>query len=183
LRRLAVTVPASAAEEARAVMVGLFPEGFEERDDGGALELAAYTKREDAQGLLAALGPVEVAEVAGGWEDEWRRFHRPVRVGQLWIGPSWETVDAGATPVVIEPGRAFGTGAHATTRLCLELLLDLSPTSLVDVGCGSGVVAVAAASSPSRRSSLSTTTRRRSKRRRRTRSPTASTSTSVSATC
>jgi ribosomal protein L11 methyltransferase len=145
LRRLAVTVPASAAEEARAVMVGLFPEGFEERDDGGALELAAYTKREDAQGLLAALGPVEVAEVAGGWEDEWRRFHRPVRVGQLWIGPSWETVDAGATPVVIEPGRAFGTGAHATTRLCLELLLDLSPTSLVDAGCGSGVVAVAAA--------------------------------------
>jgi ribosomal protein L11 methyltransferase len=45
---------------------------------------------------------------------------------------------------VIDPGRAFGTGAHTTTRLCLELLQEVEPTSLLDVGCGSGVVSVAA---------------------------------------
>jgi ribosomal protein L11 methyltransferase len=68
-----------------------------------------------------------------------------VRIGPLWIGPSWEAPAAGALAVVIDPGRAFGTGSHATTRLCLELLLGLEPAGLVDVGCGSGVVAVAAA--------------------------------------
>src|SRR4029450_12991759 len=57
----------------------------------------------------------------------------------------WEAPDPGSIVVVVDPGRAFGTGAHATTRLSLELLLGVSPASLVDVGCGSGVIAVAAA--------------------------------------
>jgi ribosomal protein L11 methyltransferase len=126
-------------------MIALFPEGFEERDAGDGLELAAYTERADAGAALAALGLVDEVEVASGWEDRWRRFHRPVRVGPLWIGPPWESPDADAVTVVIDPGRAFGTGAHATTRLCLELLLELEPAALVDVGCGSGVIAVAAA--------------------------------------
>ena len=140
-----MTVPAARAEEARAAMIALFPEGFEERDEGDSVELAAYTERDDAAAALSALGPVRELEVAPGWEDEWRRFHRPVRVGPLWIGPPWEQPDADAVAVVIDPGRAFGTGAHATTRLCLELLVGLEPTGLVDVGCGSGVLAVAAA--------------------------------------
>jgi ribosomal protein L11 methyltransferase len=109
------------------------------------LELVAYTGRVDATLRLAALGPVSALEVVVGWEDEWRRFHRPVRIGPLWIGPSWEAPDADAVAVVVDPGRAFGTGGHATTRLCLELLLDLEPTSVIDLGCGSGVLAVAAA--------------------------------------
>ncbi len=126
-------------------MVELFPEGFEERDAGGLVELAAYTERASARELLSRLGRVAEAPVAAGWEDAWRRFHRPVHVGPLWIGPSWEAPDDGAIAIVLDPGRAFGTGAHPTTRLCLELLLDLEPSGLVDVGCGSGVLALAAA--------------------------------------
>jgi ribosomal protein L11 methyltransferase len=83
--------------------------------------------------------------VAEGWEDGWRAFHHGVRVGRLWVGPPWEEPPGDVLPVVIDPGRAFGTGAHATTRLCLELLQEVEPTSLLDVGCGSGVLSVAAA--------------------------------------
>jgi ribosomal protein L11 methyltransferase len=84
-------------------------------------------------------------EVEAGWEDRWREFHRPVRIGPLWVGPPWVRAPADALAVVVDPGRAFGTGAHPTTRLCLELLLDLPRTSLLDVGCGSGVLSIAAA--------------------------------------
>ena len=80
-----------------------------------------------------------------GWEDGWRAFHHGVRVGRCWVGPPWEEPPADAVAVVIDPGRAFGTGAHATTRLCLELVQEVEPTSLLDVGCGSGVLSVAAA--------------------------------------
>ncbi len=94
---------------------------------------------------MAAEFPASHAEeVEPGWEDRWREFHRPVRIGALWIGPPWEPPPAGAIVVVIDPGRAFGTGAHPTTRLCLELLQELEPTSLLDVGCGSGVLSIAA---------------------------------------
>lgn len=84
-------------------------------------------------------------DVPAGWEDAWREFHHGVRIGRLWVGPPWEGAPAGATPIVIDPGRAFGTGAHPTTRLCLELLQEVEPTSLLDVGCGSGVLSIAAA--------------------------------------
>ena len=83
--------------------------------------------------------------MAEGWEDGWRAYHHGVRVGRCWVGPPWEEPPADAVAVVIDPGRAFGTGAHATTRLCLELLQEVEPTSLLDVGCGSGVLSVAAA--------------------------------------
>jgi ribosomal protein L11 methyltransferase len=86
-----------------------------------------------------------VTEVPDDWEDRWRAFHQPVRVGPLWVGPPWTAAPPGAEAVVIDPGRAFGTGAHPTTRLCLAWLLELPRGSLLDVGCGSGVVAIAAA--------------------------------------
>jgi ribosomal protein L11 methyltransferase len=83
--------------------------------------------------------------VTPGWEERWREFHRPVWVGPLWIGPPWEQPPTDAVPVVIEPGRAFGTGSHPTTCLCLGFLHELDRGSLLDIGCGSGVLAVAAA--------------------------------------
>jgi ribosomal protein L11 methyltransferase len=126
-------------------MIKLFPEGFEEVDVDGGIELAAYTGAGGEERLWGVFGPGEGRDVEGGWLDAWRRFHRPVRVGRLWVGPPWETPDAGATAVVVDPGRAFGTGGHATTRLCLELLLTTAGGSALDLGCGSGVLAIAAA--------------------------------------
>ena len=80
-----------------------------------------------------------------GWEDAWRAFHHGVVVGRCWVGPPWEQPPQDAIAVAIDPGRAFGTGAHPTTRLTLELLQELEPASLLDVGCGSGVLSIAAA--------------------------------------
>jgi ribosomal protein L11 methyltransferase len=148
VKRYRLRVPAAQAEPALARMLDLFPGGLEEERDGDDVILAGYAERAPAGGL-------EADDVEPGWEDGWRAYHRPVTVGRLWIGPPWWPQpesgawpqQAGARPltVVIDPGRAFGTGAHATTRLCLELLQDLEPTSLLDVGCGSGVLSVAAA--------------------------------------
>jgi ribosomal protein L11 methyltransferase len=137
-------VPPERAEEARALMLELFPEGFEESNSADGLELAAYTDAAGEERLWATFGRGASEPVLAGWEERWRDFHRPVRIGQLWIGPPWERPE-GDLAVTIDPGRAFGTGAHPTTRLCLGLLLELEPTSLLDVGCGSGVLAVAAA--------------------------------------
>jgi ribosomal protein L11 methyltransferase len=145
LRRVSVTVPPAEAEPARAIMLELFPEGFEERDSPDGVELVAYTDARGEERLWSAFGGTRSTDVAEGWEDRWRAFHRPVRIGPLWVGPPWERPDDDAIPVVIDPGRAFGTGAHATTRLCLELLLGLPRGSLLDAGCGSGVLAIAAA--------------------------------------
>jgi len=126
-------------------MLELFPTGFEEVDRPYGVELAAYTDSAGEERMWAFFGGVRAADVDGGWEDKWRAFHRPVRVGRLWVGPPWEQRDDDALAVVIDPGRAFGTGSHATTQLCLAALQELEPRSLLDVGCGSGVLAVAAA--------------------------------------
>jgi ribosomal protein L11 methyltransferase len=118
------------------LLLHIFPEGVEELD-------GAYAVYAEEPPL--GFDVVAVDDVAEGWEDGWRAFHHGVRVGRCWVGPPWEESPADALPVVIDPGRAFGTGAHATTRLCLELLQDVEPMSLLDVGCGSGVLSVAAA--------------------------------------
>jgi ribosomal protein L11 methyltransferase len=140
-----VTVASERAEEARAVMIELFPAGFEEVVHGHGIELAAYGDLAAEERLRSALGETRSVEVAAGWEDRWREFHRPVRIGSLWVGPPWLAPPPDATPVVIDPGRAFGTGAHPTTQLALSLLLELRPGPLLDIGCGSGVLSIAAA--------------------------------------
>jgi ribosomal protein L11 methyltransferase len=126
-------------------MLELYPEGFEEVEKRSGLELVAYTDAAGEERMWHVFGMGDATDVEEGWEDRWRTFHRPLRVGGLWIGPPWETAPADAIAVVVDPGRAFGTGAHPTTQLCLELIQELEPGSFLDVGCGSGVLAVAAA--------------------------------------
>ena len=153
--RLAVRVRRDQAELVLAELLELAPGGVEEVDLGpDVVEYAVY----GAPGELPALPDLEAtaggalvevvtSEVADDWERRWRQFHRPVVIGEtLTVRPPWETPGTTLIDLVIDPGQAFGTGAHATTRLCLELLIGLPPGgAFVDVGCGSGVLAIAAA--------------------------------------
>jgi ribosomal protein L11 methyltransferase len=125
-------------------MLELFPEGFAEVEGVEATELVAFTDEDGAERLSARFGDVRVERAPAGWETEWMRFHHPIELGALWVGPPWERPAAGLVPIVIEPGLAFGTGAHPTTQLCLQHLHSLGRSSLLDVGSGSGVLAIAA---------------------------------------
>ncbi|WED26542.1 50S ribosomal protein L11 methyltransferase [Vibrio sp. DW001] len=82
------------------------------------------------------------------WEREWMDNFHPMKFGErLWICPSWRDVpDPSAINVMLDPGLAFGTGTHPTTSLCLEWLesIDLEGKTVIDFGCGSGILAVAA---------------------------------------
>jgi ribosomal protein L11 methyltransferase len=126
-------------------MLELFPEGFEESETAAGVELAAYTDAGGEARLRTAFHAVDSVPVEPDWPDRWRGFHQPVQVGPFWVGPPWERPPAQALAIVIDPGRAFGTGAHPTTRLCLELLTAVPRGGLVDVGCGSGVLSIAGA--------------------------------------
>jgi ribosomal protein L11 methyltransferase len=142
---VSVRVAAERAEEARALLIELFPEGFEEVPMDGGIEFAAYTKAGGEERLWQVFGPGAATDVDAGWSEAWKRFHQPVRIGRLWVGPPWEEPDEGLMAVVVDPGLAFGTGAHPTTQLCLRFLLEHEPVSLLDLGCGSGVLSIAAA--------------------------------------
>ncbi|HEU5211828.1 MAG TPA: 50S ribosomal protein L11 methyltransferase [Gaiellaceae bacterium] len=138
---MSIPVPPEEAEAAVARLLELVPEGHEVTPTG----LAVYVDEQQLRALTSAFPAATVEQVEPGWEDAWRRFHTGVRIGPFWVGPPWEQPPSEALPIVIDPGRAFGTGAHPTTRLAVELLAELEPGSLLDVGCGSGVIAIAAA--------------------------------------
>jgi ribosomal protein L11 methyltransferase len=158
LIRLAVRCQPELAELVLAELMVLAPNGVEEERGPGYVEYAIY----GGEGELPELGEIEVAAgdglvelvattVPDDWADRWQDFHKPLLVGgRLWLRPSWEGPREGAIDLVVDPGRAFGTGAHPTTRLCLEFLLELERAGkadgpLADLGTGSGVLAIAAA--------------------------------------
>ena len=172
--RLAIRVRGEQAELALAELLEFAPSGVEEvRLPDQTVEYAAYgapgelpTLPDLKAAVGGALVEVSSSEVADDWQERWRRFHRPVlvetpggrgrgasTVPAMRVRPPWEEPGAGRLAVeeiVIDPGQAFGTGAHASTRLCLALLLELaamqrSRGALLDVGTGSGVLAIAAA--------------------------------------
>ncbi|MEZ4385776.1 MAG: 50S ribosomal protein L11 methyltransferase [Nannocystaceae bacterium] len=107
-------------------------------------------------GLAQALGLELDVEAAvrddDDWRDSWKQFYAPMILGDgaLLLRPSWipRRDDDPAREIVLDPGRAFGTGQHESTRLCLELacrLEDRAPARVLDLGCGSGILAIAAA--------------------------------------
>jgi ribosomal protein L11 methyltransferase len=138
-------------------LLEIAPSGFEQVDGDDFVEFALYGSPGELPTFPdgeADIGGVRVQvrgeEVPDDWEERWKRFHVPVLVaGKLWVRPPWEepAVRPGVTEVVIDPGRAFGTGTHPTTRLSLELMLEpvVPRGSFADLGCGSGVLAIAAA--------------------------------------
>lgn len=157
--RLAVRCGEDLAEQVLVELVELAPGGVEEKAGPGWVEYAIYGppgELPELPDLEAAAGDalvsITTSEVPDDWAERWRDFHRPVRVGdRLVVLPSWERDpdERAEIEIVIDPGRAFGTGSHATTSLCLELLVGLADrgerSSVADLGTGSGVLAIAAA--------------------------------------
>jgi ribosomal protein L11 methyltransferase len=173
--RLAVRVRREHADVVLAELLDLAPAGVEERElDAATVEYAVYGPPGELPSMPAlhaaagdALVEISSSETADDWQERWREFHRPVLVAPpaastdrvravpgFHLRPPWEPAaqhsHARVEEIVIDPGQAFGTGAHATTRQCLELLLALAQSdaqlgALVDVGTGSGVLAIAAA--------------------------------------
>jgi ribosomal protein L11 methyltransferase len=171
--RLAVRVRRAQADLVLAELLELAPAGVEEVSiDEETLEYALYGAPGELPSLPdlnavagGALVEISTSHTPDDWQERWKRFHRPVliqpppsasmhTVPAVRIRPPWEPAEAqpagDVEEIVIDPGQAFGTGGHATTRLCLELLLQLAALSpargpVIDVGTGSGVLAIAAA--------------------------------------
>jgi ribosomal protein L11 methyltransferase len=129
--------------------------GVEEVEDGGGVRLRAMVLvgAADAVAAVAArYGRTVVVPIdPDDGRDGWRAWARPVTVGRIVLQPAWQQGDADPTPdtlrIHLDPGRAFGSGSHPTTRLMLELLQDhpVNGAEVLDVGSGSGVLSVAAA--------------------------------------
>jgi ribosomal protein L11 methyltransferase len=160
-----VDVTGEVAEAAGAALIDAGATGVEERDlgDGTATVLAYFERPPDPEALGAALAAapgVEAGRLSGlrfgstpdaDWLEVWKRGFEPVPVGErLLVVPSWRRDEAdrfrGRAALEIDPGMAFGTGTHETTRLCLEWLDGAwHGGSLLDVGTGTGILAIAAA--------------------------------------
>ena len=153
--RLGVRVRRDQAEVVLAELLELAPGGVEEVElSDGMVEYAVYGAPGEVPTLPdlqaaagGALVEVSTREVAADWDTRWRQFHRPLVIGdRLTVRPPWEPSSTTSIDLVIDPGQAFGTGSHATTRLCLELMLALDPAgAFLDLGCGSGVLGIVAA--------------------------------------
>jgi ribosomal protein L11 methyltransferase len=156
--RLAVRCEPEYAEHVMANLLELAPNGLEEERGPGWVEFAIYGPPGEVPELgelQAAAGgglvDVTTTSVPDDWADRWADFHRPIEVeGRVGVRPSWWDPQNGLIDVVVDPGRAFGTGGHPTTRLSLALLIELEDGGeaagpIADWGTGSGVLAIAAA--------------------------------------
>jgi ribosomal protein L11 methyltransferase len=147
-----------------AQLFDLGAEGVEERDEttlaksaasGKVTLVAAFSTREDADEAIRELGPAlapRYEEVVGdAWRDAWKEHYKPYAIAPgLVVRPPWEPYEAkpGEKVLELEPGRAFGTGLHETTRLVVSAIqkyaAEIHDRLVIDVGCGSGILALAA---------------------------------------
>jgi ribosomal protein L11 methyltransferase len=160
-----VDVPLEVADEAAAVLFELGATGVEQRDEatlvkgaaaGRATLVASFDDRGAAERAAAELEPAwhpRVSELVGdAWRDEWKKHFAPFRLTKtITIRPPWhadETKEPADVVLELEPGRAFGTGLHATTALVARALEDLGASlagrRVLDVGTGSGILALVA---------------------------------------
>ncbi|MBK6514821.1 MAG: 50S ribosomal protein L11 methyltransferase [Polyangiaceae bacterium] len=163
-----VTTDAENADALSGALFDLGATGVEERDettyvkgpaDGGVLLVASFEERAAADLAVSELADVEgvlavsVQEVVGdAWRDAWKEFYEPFALTpSIVVRPPWREVTGpvpgateGATVLVLEPGRAFGTGLHATTSLVANILderrAELAGQPMLDAGCGSGIL-------------------------------------------
>ncbi|HYV96193.1 MAG TPA: 50S ribosomal protein L11 methyltransferase [Gemmatimonadaceae bacterium] len=150
--RLAVTPSDPARREA--VTAALFAAGAEGVLEEGAALITVFEARAAADLAATAARAADERATAtveaydpGDWTDAWRRGVRPQTVGRLIITPPWADEARAPNAIIIEPAMGFGTGEHESTRLALRLLQEVvrAGDSVIDAGCGSGVLAIAAA--------------------------------------
>lgn len=157
-------VPAEESDTFSSLLFDLGAQGVEERDEttlqknqasGKVTLVASFSTREEAEEAIAEL-PAEFSpryeEVVGdAWRDAWKEHYKPFEIARgIVIRPPWETYEAktGERVLELEPGRAFGTGLHETTRLVAKAIAEhggeLTKKVVLDVGCGSGILGLAA---------------------------------------
>ncbi len=160
-----VDVPLDLVDAALGLLFELGASGVEQRDEGtlakgavpgGATLVASFEDRTIAEAALLELDPAwmpRIAEIVGdAWRDEWKKHFAPFRLtDRVTIRPPWQAYeprDPSEVVLELEPGRAFGTGLHATTALVATILEELGPRlagkSVLDVGTGSGILALVA---------------------------------------
>ena len=128
----------------KAVVSGFFSVDF----SAAEIERGLASLKENS---VFPVGSLEVSSVkidSADWENEWRKYYNPINLGKVVVVPAWQKApDGAAYPVYIEPGMAFGTGNHETTSMCIELMqdLELKDKTVLDMGCGSGILGIAAA--------------------------------------
>ncbi|HEY8072474.1 MAG TPA: 50S ribosomal protein L11 methyltransferase [Labilithrix sp.] len=159
-----VDVAPDDVDETSGLLFELGAQGVEERDEstlqknasaGRVTLVASFASREEAEAAMRDLDPAvspRYEEVVGdAWRDAWKEHFRPFPIAEgIVVRPPWEAYDAkpGERVLELEPGRAFGTGLHETTRLVAQALKrhesEVRSTTILDVGCGSGILALVA---------------------------------------
>lgn len=156
LTRVTIEVVADAADLAATALLEQLSSGCRVSDElSGRVTLDVWFPVEGSPGVddvraaLAAWG-VQASVTAEREDPRWytaaQEFHRPIEIARtLRVRPPWEPASEELIDVLIDPGMAFGSGQHGTTRSCLEALCELPRADLLDIGCGSGILAIAAA--------------------------------------